>query len=112
MNVNVEEPQQESVQAGGSFWKGLALGLGCQLAYVLTVVSLPHADVRQTLLLLLGLVQLIYLYPLAVYFQKRNQPLTSFGFIVVGILSLVGEAAWFGYAILHGMTAGLPSIGG
>jgi len=108
-SMNVAE-QHETEQAGGNFWKGMILGLGCQFAYLLVAANLPHAENRQTGYLLFGLLQLIYLYPLAVHFFKRRQELTSYGFLAVGILSLLGEAIWLGYALTHGMGTGLPSF--
>lgn len=97
-------------QAGGNFWKGLLVGLGCQLVYLLAVANLPHAVNRQTGFLLFGLLQLIYLYPLAARSYKRRHEWTAFGFIAVGILSLLGEAGWLGFAILHGAGSGLLAI--
>jgi uncharacterized membrane protein HdeD (DUF308 family) len=93
--------------AGGSFWKGLAFGLGCQLAYLLFVFYLPQSEVRLLGYLLFALVQFTYLYPLAAYFHRRKQGLTTNGVIVVGVLSLLVAAVWFGYAIFHNT---LPAI--
>jgi hypothetical protein len=92
---------------GGSLWKGIAIGLVCQLAYLLFVVNLPMSEVRLLGYLLFALVQFTYLYPLAVFFQKRKQGLTSNGIIIVGVVSLLVAAAWFGYSLLHGT---LPSL--
>jgi hypothetical protein len=95
---------------GGSFRKGIAFALGCQVAYLLFVANLPYLETRQTGYLMFGLVQLLYLYPLAIFFQRRGQGRTAYGVIAVGIVSMLAEAVWFGYAILHGGTAGIPSI--
>jgi hypothetical protein len=109
MNM-AEEQEREQEQIGGSFWKGLLLGLGCQTAYLFAVANLPHAENRQTGYLLCGLLQLIYLYPLAMHFYKRRQEGTSYGFLAVGVLSLLLEAAWIGYAMMHGTLTGLPTF--
>lgn len=93
--------------ARGSFWKGLALGLGCQVAYLLFVFYLPLPQVRLLGYLMFALVQFTYLYPLAAYFQKSKQALTSIGVLVVGVISLLVAAVWFGYAIFHNA---LPSL--
>jgi hypothetical protein len=92
---------------GGSFIKGLAIGLLCQIAHLLFVFYIPSDEVRSLGYLLFALVQFVYLLPLAVFFQRRKQGLTSNGFIVVGALALLVEAAWFGYAAVHGT---LPAI--
>ena len=93
--------------AGGSFWKGIALALLCHFAYLLFVSELPSPEVRILGYMLFALLQLAYLFPLAVFYKKRNQGLTSNGLISVGVLSLLAAAAWFGYAVMHGT---LPSI--
>jgi hypothetical protein len=98
---------QVTSAAGGSLWKGIALGLGCQLAYLLFVFNLPSSEVRLLGYLLFALVQFTYLYPLAAFFQKRKQGLTSNGLMLVGVVSLLAAAAWFGYAVLHGTLSSL-----
>jgi hypothetical protein len=98
---------QQNLAEGGSLWKGIAFGLGCQLAYLLFVFYLPASEVRLLGHLLFALVQFTYLYPLAVFFQRRQQGLTSNGIIIVGVVSLLAAAAWFGYSLLHGT---LPSL--
>jgi len=105
--MNGADAQYRKPVRGGSFWKGLAIGLGCQAAYLLFVFYLPQSEVRLLGYLLFALVQFVYLYPLAVYFQKRQQGLTSGGLILVGVVSLFGAALWFGYAVY---SSTLPSI--
>lgn len=92
---------------GGSLWKGIALALACQFAYLFFVFELSSSEVRVLGYMLFALVQFAYLFPLAVFFQKRNQGLTSNGVMVAGAFALLVAAAWFGYAIIHGE---LPSI--
>jgi hypothetical protein len=92
---------------GGNFIKGFGLGLLCQFAHLLFLVYLPSDEVRGLGYLLFALVQFVYLLPLAVFFQRRKQGLTSNGLIVVGALALLAEAAWFGYSAVHGT---LPAI--
>ncbi len=91
----------------GSLWKGIALASLCQFAYLLFVSELPSLEVRAIGYMLFALVQFGYLFPLAVFYQKRNQGLTSNGIIITGILSLLAAAAWFAYAVMNGT---LPSI--
>jgi hypothetical protein len=107
-----EAPGKRSIvpAQGGIFGKGIALAVGCQVAYLLFVSNLPHIETRQTGYVMFGLVQLIYLYPLAVFFQRRGQGRTALGVMAVGIVSLLAEAVWFGYALLHGGISGIPSI--
>jgi drug/metabolite transporter (DMT)-like permease len=95
-------PKQE-----GSLWKGIVLGLLCQLAYLLFVRYLPESEVRTLGYMLYALVQFVYLVPLAVFFQRRKHGHTSNGLIIAGAFSLLVEAAWLGYAAVHGT---LPSI--
>jgi hypothetical protein len=59
--------------------------------------------------LLFALAQFTYLFPLAAFFQRRKQGLTTNGVILVGIISLFAAAGWFGYAIFHNT---LPLISG
>jgi hypothetical protein len=73
------------------------------------VSKLPLAEARVLGYMLFALVQFAYLFPLAVFFQKRHQGLTSNGVLIAGALSLLAAAAWFGYAAMHGS---LPSING
>ena len=87
---------------GGSFWKGLAIGLGCQVAYLEFVDTLSHPEMRLTGYVLFALVQFVYLYPLAALFQKRRQALTSNGLMIVGVVSLMAAIVWFVYALLAG----------
>ena len=98
--------EQINRAAGGSLWKGFALALLCHCAYLLFVSELPSEE-RTLGYMMFALLQLGYLFPLAVFYQKRNQGLTSNGVIIVGVLSLIAAAAWFGYAAMHGT---LPSI--
>jgi hypothetical protein len=98
---------QATRAVGGGLWKGVAIGVGCQLAYLLFVFNLPLSEMRLLGYLLFALVQFTYLYPLALFFQKRKQGLTSNGIILVGIVSLIAAAVWFGYSFLHGT---LPSL--
>jgi len=98
-------------KAGGSLWKGLALAFLCQFAYLLFVYELPaqERELRTVGTMLFALLQFAYLFPLAVFYQKRNQQLTSNGVIIAGVISLLAEAVWFAYAVVHGT---LPSISG
>lgn len=57
--------------------------------------------------MLFALLQFTYLFPLALFYHKRKQGLTSNGVILAGAVSLVGAAVWFGYAVAHGT---LPSV--
>jgi hypothetical protein len=100
---------QSNHAVGGSLWKGIAIGLGCQVAYLLFVFNLPQSEVRWLGYLLFALVQFTYLYPLAAFFQRRKQGLTSNGVIIVGVVSLIAAAVWYGYSFLH---SGLPTISG
>jgi hypothetical protein len=95
--------------AGGSLSKGFLLALLCHVAYFLLVLQLSLAEARVIGKMMFALVQFAYLFPLAVFYHKRDQDLTSNGIIIAGALSLFASAAWFGYAALHGM---LPSISG
>ena len=72
-------PKQE-----GSLWKGIVLGLLCQLAYLLFVRYLPESEVRTLGYMLYALVQFVYLVPLAVFFQRRKHGHTSNGLIIAG----------------------------
>lgn len=103
--MNSADDQLEA--QGGNLWKGLGLALLCQIAYLLSVSKLPLAEERVLGYMLFALLQFAYLFPLAVFFQRRNQGLTSNGIIIAGAISLFAAAAWFGYAALHGT---LPSI--
>jgi cell division protein FtsW (lipid II flippase) len=94
--------------AGGSLWKGLGLALLCQFAYLLLVSELPTDEARILGFMLFALVQFGYLFPLAVFYHKRNEERTSNGIIIAGACSLLAAAVWFGYAASHGM---LPSLG-
>jgi hypothetical protein len=91
----------------GNFWKGVLLALLCQFAYLFFVYSLPWADARTLGYMMFALLQFAYLFPLAVFYQKREQGLTSNGIILAGVFSLAAAAAWFGYAAFHGV---LPSV--
>ena len=92
---------------GGSLWKGIALAMLCQVAYLLFVSGLSFSEVRVLGYMLFALLQFAYLFPLAIFFQKRNQGLTSNGVIIAGAFALLAAAIWFGYAGIHGQ---LPSI--
>lgn len=92
---------------GGSLWKGIVLAVLCQVAYLLFVSGLSLSEVRVLGYMLFALLQFAYLFPLALFFQKRNQGLTSNGVIIAGALALVVAAVWFGYAYIHGE---LPSM--
>jgi len=92
---------------GGSLWKGIALASLCHFAYLLFVSELTSPEVRVLGYLLFALLQFAYLFPLAVFYQKRNQRRTSNGLIIAGVLSLLAATAWFGYSVFHGT---LPSI--
>ena len=109
--MNASEHQLDR-KAGGSLWKGLALAFLCQFAYLLFVCELPaqEHELRTVGYMLFALLQFAYLFPWAVFYQKkRNQQLTSNGVIIAGIVSLLAEAVWFAYAAVHGT---LPSISG
>jgi hypothetical protein len=104
--MNSADDQAESAR-GGNLWKGIGIALLCQVGYLFCVSELPLADARMLCYMLFALVQFAYLFPLAVFFKKRNQGLTSNGVIIAGALSLLAAAVWFGYAAMHGS---LPSI--
>ncbi len=76
----------------------MSLAALCQFAYLLAVLQLPSYDMRVLGYSLFGLVQLFYLFPLAVFYKKRDEGLTSNGVIITGALSLLGAAAWCAYA--------------
>jgi hypothetical protein len=99
--------EQPGPVQGGSLWKGIALAMLCQFAYLFSVSKLSASEVRVLGYMMFALLQFAYLFPLAVFFQKRNQGLTSNGIIVAGAFALLMAAVWFGYAVIHG---GLPSI--
>jgi hypothetical protein len=94
---------------GGSLWKGFLLALLCQFTYLLLVFQISLSEARVIGKMLFALVQFAYLFPLAVFYHKRDEDLTSNGIIIACVLSLFAAAAWFGYAAVHGT---LPSIGG
>jgi hypothetical protein len=96
-----------AIAKGGSVWKGIGVASLCQVAYLLFVFELDSDDTRVLGYMLFGLVQFIYLFPLAIFYHKRNEGLTSNGVIILGALSLVGAAVWFGYAAMHGT---LPTV--
>jgi hypothetical protein len=98
--------EQTEPAAGGSLWKGIALAVLCQFAYLLFVSGFS-SEVRVLGYMLFALLQFGYLLPLAIFFQKRNQGLTSQGIIIAGAFALLVAAVWFGYAYMHGE---LPSI--
>ncbi len=108
--INGSERQLDRKE-GGSLWKGLALALLCQFAYLLFVYELPaqERELRTVGYMLFALLQFAYLIPLAIFYQKRNQQLTSNGVIIAGVVSLLASAVWFAYAAVHGT---LPSISG
>lgn len=85
------------------------MALLCHLAYFLLVFQISLAEARVVGKMLFALVQFAYLYPLAIFYQKRDQDLTSNGIIIAGVLSLFAAAVWFGYAAVHGT---LPAVGG
>ncbi len=93
--------------AGGSLWKGFALALLCQFGYLLFIYGLNWQAAKSLGYMLFALVQFSYLLPLAVFYKRRNQELTSNGVIFAGALSLLAAVAWFGYAAFNGK---LPSI--
>jgi len=93
----------------GSVWKGFGIALLCQVAYLTLVFETSVSESRVVGKMLFALVQFAYLFPLAVFYHKRDQDLTSNGVIMACVLSLFAAAAWFGYAAVHGA---LPSIGG
>lgn len=104
MMNGMNEPLEPAT--GGSLWKGIALAVLCQFAYLLFVSSFS-SEVRVLGYMLFALLQFAYLLPLAIFFQKRGQGLTSSGIIIAGALALLLAAVWFGYAYLHGE---LPSV--
>jgi hypothetical protein len=104
MNGSDDQPGRTT---GGSLWKGMALAFLCHFAYLFFVSELPSPEVRAIGYMLFALLQLAYLFPLALFYKKHNQGRTSSGLIIAGILSLLAFAAWFGYGLMHGT---LPSI--
>jgi drug/metabolite transporter (DMT)-like permease len=91
----------------GSFWKGIGLALLCHFAYLLFVFELPSEEVRVIGYMMFALLQFAYLFPLAIFYKKREQGRTSNGIIVAGVVSLLAMSGWFAYAVMHGT---LPSI--
>jgi hypothetical protein len=87
---------------GGNFWKGIAIGLGCQAAYLLFVDNIHSSEIRLIGFVLFALAQYTYLYPLALFFQRRRQGRTSNGLMFVGVVSLIAAVVWFGYSLMHG----------
>jgi hypothetical protein len=96
-------------ESRGSLWKGFLLAILCQFTYLLLVFQISLSEARVIGTMLFALVQFAYLFPLAVFYHKRDEDLTSNGIIIACVLSLFAAAAWFGYAAIHGT---LPSIGG
>jgi hypothetical protein len=92
----------QKVAEGGSLWKGIALAFLCQFAYLLFCFELLSGEARILGYMLFALVQLSYLFPLAVFYRRRNEGLTSNGVILSSVFSLVCAASWFGYAVVHG----------
>ncbi|HVJ05182.1 MAG TPA: hypothetical protein VM578_05900 [Candidatus Saccharimonadales bacterium] len=90
------------IAKGGSLWKGVGLAFLCQFAYLLFCFELLSGEVRILGYMLFALVQLGYLFPLAVFYRRRNEGLTSNGVILSSVFSLVCAASWFGYAFVHG----------
>lgn len=101
LTTNGSQHQLDRV-AKGSFWKGVALALMCHFGYLLFVSELPLREVRVLGYMLLALVQFAYLFPLAIFYKKRDQGRTSNGLMIAGVLSLLSVAAWFAYSVLHG----------
>lgn len=93
----------------GNLWKGIGLALLCQFAYLFFVFELRDPEVQVLGRMLFALIQFAYLFPIAIFYHKRKEELTSKGIIVVGAVSLLAAAVWFGYAAAHGA---LPSING
>lgn len=93
----------------GSYWKGIALISLCHFAYLSFVSQLPSPQMRAVGYMLFALFQLSYVFPLAIFYKRREQGLTSKGIILVGVVSVLAAVAWFVYAVLHGT---LPSITG
>jgi hypothetical protein len=91
----------------GSVWKGIAMAFLCQIAYLLFVYELPWAEARTLGFMVFALVQFAYLFPLALFYQRRGEQETSQGVMVMGVLSMFAAVAWFGYAAFHGT---LPSL--
>jgi hypothetical protein len=106
--MNGTDDQTDYAQ-GGSFLKGIGLAFLCQFAYLLFVFELPASEVRAVGFMLFALVQFGYLFPLALFYQRRHQGLTSNGIMIAGAVSLAAATAWFGYSAYNGT---LPSIVG
>jgi phosphoglycerol transferase MdoB-like AlkP superfamily enzyme len=104
--MNGNDGQMDTAERG-SLLKGIGLASLCQFAYLFFFFELTSSDVRNFGFLLFALVQFAYLFPLAIFFQKQNQGLTSYGIIIAGVLSLLAAGGWFGYSAVHGT---LPSV--
>ena len=91
----------------GSLRKGFALAFLCQFAYLLFIYGLNWPAAQGLGYMLFALVQFFYLFPLAVFYKKRNQSRTANGLIATGAISLLAAVVWFGYAAIHGA---LPPI--
>lgn len=91
----------------GNFWNGITLAFLCQFGYLLFIYELNWQAARGLGYLFFALIQFFYLFPLAVFYKRRNQELTANGVIIAGVISLLAAAVWFGCAAVHGM---LPQI--
>jgi len=98
---------KKSGTSDGSVWKGIVMAFLCQIAYLFFVYELPWTEARTLGFMVFALVQFAYLFPLAIFYQRRGEQETSQGVMVTGVLSMFAAVGWFGYAALHGT---LPSL--
>ena len=101
---------EQEKMGGGSLGKGIGLALLCQFAYLSFAYTMPWNDLRMIFYLLFALVQFVYLFPLAMFYHRRSEQLTSSGLMVIAALSLIVTAGWLGYDVMHGVIV-LPTIG-
>jgi hypothetical protein len=103
--MTVTRLRRQSVE--GSIWKGIGLAVGSQCVYFLMVHQLPWPEARALGDITFALLQFGYIFPMAIYYQRRGEDETSQGIILTGVISLFVAAGWFGYAAYRGT---LPSL--
>ena len=91
----------------GSVWKGIGFALGCHCAYFLLVHELPWPEARALGYITFALLQFGYIFPLAIYYQRRGEDETARGIILTGVVSLFLAVGWFGIEAYRGK---LPSL--
>ncbi len=91
----------------GSVWKGIGFALGSHCVYFLLMHELPWPEARALGYISFALLQFIYIFPMANYYQRRGEDDTAQGIIFAGVVSLFLAAGWFGIAAYRGK---LPSL--